>query len=442
MMNSRKTAVAILEEVFQNKAYSNIALKTTLNKYQFETNDRALITEIVYGTIKYKYTIDTILRYFIKIPFKKVDSNILNILRISIYQMKYLTKIPQYAVVNEAVDLAKKHSQGSSKFVNGVLRNYLRNTETDFCASQDEVERLCFKYSFEKWMVKSFINQYGIEKAEYILAGLNETPYVSIRINTLKTNLEEVTLKLEKLGYNLKAGNLYKNSLNIVKGSSIENNPLFKEGLITVQDESAMLAVDCMDIQKGMNLGDLCAAPGGKSTHMSEILNNTGNVSSFDIYEHKVKLIKNNAKRLGISNLTAEIMNAEEFSPQYVDSFDALLVDVPCSGLGIIKKKPEIKWFKDKKDLEDILKVQKNILNNACKYVKGGGTLIYSTCTLNKKENEETIIKFLKDHPNYELQNIDYGSRENILYPYNGMITILPNKEMDGFFISKLKRKA
>ena len=237
-----------------------------------------------------------------------------------------------------------------------------------------------------------------------------------------------------------RSGYICPEAIVINKGKSIEKNPLFKEGKITVQDESAMLVAPSIDAKEGATVLDLCSAPGGKTTHISEIMNNTGIVKAFDIHENKLSLVKENAKRLGINNISCAEMDASKFNKELENSADMVLIDVPCSGLGIIRKKPEIKYTKDIKSTKDIVAIQKKIMENAAKYVKKEGTLLYSTCTINKEENEKNINWFIKKFPEYKVEPLFYGNMSNIIYNENGTVTILPNKYMDGFFIAKLKK--
>ncbi len=440
MNTTRKIAVDILEAILNKGAYSNIVLNSKLNKSGLEDRDKALVTEIVYGTLKYKYTIDKVLSNYLKYDLKKMDSFILNILRTAIYQMMFLSKIPEFAAVNEAVDLAKKYkSIAASKLVNGVLRNYLRNKAKVHYNDNDMIESLCFKYSYEPWLVKLFVKQYGEERAEQILIGLNSTPAVTLRANSLKTNFEEAFEKLKSLDYDVKEGLVCPEAIRIIRGKSIEQNPLFKEGLATVQDESAMLVAPSMDIIPNITVLDLCSAPGGKATHISELMNNTGSVFAYDIHEDKLTLIEQNSKRLGITNIKCQVLDAAVYNDNLKDSAERVLIDVPCSGLGIIRKKPEIKWTKDLGQLNEIVRIQKSIMNNAAKYVKIGGVLLYSTCTLNKKENEDNVKWFNANFTNYKIEELFYGNLDNIIYDKYG-VTILPNEYMDGFFIAKFKR--
>lgn len=440
MNNSRKIALEILNSVIKNNSYSNIVLNSKLKESKLDDKDKALITEIVYGTLKHKYTIDKILSNFLKAPLEKQDIFLLNMLRMTIYQIKYLTKIPEFAAVNEGVELAKQYkSINASKLVNGVLRNYLRNKDKDYYDENDAVDRLCFLYSFEPWMVKMFIHQYGYDNTEKILMGLNTVPNLTVRINTLKTTYDEAFEKLKKFGYDTEDGVVCAEAIRIIRGKSIEQNPLFREGLITVQDESAMLVGSSMEIVPDISVLDLCSAPGGKATHIAELMNNRGKIRAFDIHKDKLSLIKDNAARLGITIINCDVMDAAVFNKELIDSAQRVLIDVPCSGLGIIRKKPEIKWTKNLHQLRDLKMIQRSIMENAASYVKKDGILLYSTCTINKDENEENIKWFLNKFNNYKIIPLFYGKLDNIIYSDYG-VTILPNNFMDGFFVAKLKR--
>jgi 16S rRNA (cytosine967-C5)-methyltransferase len=439
MNNSRLVAIVVIEKVLNENAYSNIVLGLELNKSDLNDKDKALVTEIVYGTLKYKYTIDKILSNFIKKGFESVDSFVLNILRMSIYQIRFLDKVPSFAVLNEAVNLTKKISnEGAARLVNGVLRNYLRDSDAKYYNEKNEIERLCFEYSFTKSLVKLFIKQYGPICAQGILNGLNYRPDVTVRANTLKLTYEEIWEKLIENGYNIEKGYASPEAIRIIKGKNIENNLLFNAGYITVQDESAMLAAVSMDLVPNLNVLDLCSAPGGKTTHIAEIMKNTGHIYAFDIHENKLSLIKENLKRIGITNTTCDVMDATIYESNLFESADRVLMDVPCSGLGIIRKKPEIKWSKHISNKEDIISIQRKIMENASKYVKKDGVLVYSTCTLNKEENEENIQWFIETHPEFEIKPFFYGEFDNIIYSVAGYVTILPNEYMDGFFIAKI----
>ena len=441
MNKSRKIAVDILDQILNKGGYSNIVMGIELNKSELEPKDKALVTEIVYGTIKYKYTIDKILSYFLKKGLKNVDSKVLNILRITIYQIKYLDKIPSFAAVNEAVELTKKYcSMGESKLVNGVLRNYLRNENTVFYNEKSLIDTLAFNYSFENWFIKIILKQYGQDTAEKIFKGLNETPAVTVRVNSLKGSYDEVWSKLEELGYAVEEGYACPEAITIRKGRNIEKNPLFVEGYVTVQDESAMLVAPSMEVNSEDTVLDLCSAPGGKTTHMAEIMGGKGKVLAFDIHKNKLNLIMENAKRLGLENIECRQGDATKYIDELKATGNKVLIDVPCSGFGIIRKKPEIKYTKNEAETKQIVAIQKNIIKNAVKYVKSGGTLLYSTCTLNKDENERNVQWLLKNFPEFSVEPLYFGKLENIVYHSEGYATILPNEHMDGFFIAKLKK--
>ncbi|MHB9943292.1 16S rRNA (cytosine(967)-C(5))-methyltransferase [Clostridium sporogenes] len=441
MDNAREVALDVLKAVLYEGAYSNIVLNKKLNKSNLKDNDKALITEIVYGTLKYKETLDIIIQSYLKNPIKTMDKNIANILRITIYQIRYLDKIPSFAAVNEAVEMSKKISIKYSKLVNGVLRNYIRTYKNKkFYDDRNNLEKFNFIYSCPKWLIKMFISQYGIETAEKILKGLNERPNITVRVNNLKIDYDEAFEKLDEYGYNIEEGYICPEAIQIIKGKNIEKNPLFIEGDITVQDESAMLVAPSMELTEESIVLDLCSAPGGKTTHISEIINNKSKVYAYDVHQNKLSLIEENAKRLGIKNIETDVCDAAVFNKELKEIAHRVLMDVPCSGLGIIRKKPEIKWTKNEKEIKNIIDIQRKIMNNGASYLKKGGILLYSTCTLNKEENEENINWFLKKHKNFKIEHLYYGDVDNIIYHKEGFVSILPNDKMDGFFIAKLKK--
>ncbi|KHD13582.1 16S rRNA (cytosine(967)-C(5))-methyltransferase RsmB [Clostridium butyricum] len=438
-MNCRKLAVKILNRVLNEGAYSNIILSKELNEVELNDKDKALLTEIVYGVLRRKRTLDVIIANFVK-DIKLMDKNILNILRVAIYQMNFLDKIPTYAACNEAVEEAKEISENDSKLVNGILRSFTKNPD-DINVPGNKIDEYAYKFSFEPWMIRLLIKQYGENVAKKIMSGLNTIPKVSIRVNELNSDYDEVYEKLEEMEYEISEGVICPEAINIKGGKSIENNPLFKEGKITVQDESAMLVAPLLDLKEGMTVVDLCSAPGGKTTHIAEILGNTGKVLAFDLHESKLGLIKENCERLGVTNVTTFAQDATKLNAELVASTDRVLLDVPCSGLGIIRKKPEIKWNKKRNDLREIIPVQREIMNNAWQYLKQGGVMIYSTCTLNKEENEENIEWFVNNHEDCEVKRIFVGKQDNLVYSREGLLTVMPNENMDGFFIAKLEKR-
>ena len=437
-MNSREVALNIINRVLIEGAYSNLVLSNELNESDLNEKDRALVTELVYGTIRRKKTLDMIISNYIK-DISLMDERVLNILRMAIYQMHFLDKVPEFAACNEAVELAKQISLQDSKLVNGILRSYTKNP--DDMDVKDKIDRLVYQYSYEPWFIRMIYKQYGEENGRKILAGLNATPKVTVRVNANKGEYDEVFERLEEMGYDVEEGYACPEAIIIKGGSSIENNELFREGLITVQDESAMLVSPLLDLKPGDIALDLCAAPGGKTTHIAELLENEGKVYSFDLHENKLSLINENVERLGLNNVEIEAMDATKLNSKYVACADKVLIDVPCSGLGIIRKKPEIKWNKSRKALKDLVPTQREIMENAWAYLKNGGTMIYSTCTLNIEENQDNVEWFLNKHKDAKVEKIFLGNMDNFIYNNDGSLTILPNEYMDGFYIAKIYKK-
>ena len=437
-MNSREVALNIINRVLIEGAYSNLVLSNELNESDLNEKDRALVTELVYGTIRRKKTLDMIISNYIK-DISLMDERVLNILRMAIYQMHFLDKVPEFAACNEAVELAKQISVQDSKLVNGILRSYTKNP--DDMDVKDKIDRLVYQYSYEPWFIRMMYKQYGEENGRKILSGLNATPKVTVRVNASKGDYDEVFERLEEMGYDVEEGYACPEAIIIKGGSSIENNELFKEGLITVQDESAMLVSPLLDLNPGDVALDLCAAPGGKTTHIAELLEDEGKVYSFDLHENKLSLINENLHRLGLNNVEVEAMDATKLNSKYVACADKVLIDVPCSGLGIIRKKPEIKWNKSRKSLKDLVPTQRAIMENAWMYLKNGGTMIYSTCTLNTEENQDNVEWFLNKYKDANVENIFLGNMDNFIYNNDGSLTILPNEYMDGFYIAKISKK-
>lgn len=437
-MNSRKLARQIVQRVLEEGAYSNLVLSNELNNNEIDDKDKGLITEIVYGTLRRKRTLDVLIGNFVK-DINLMDVTVLNILRVAIYQMYFLDKIPEYAACNEAVEEAKEVSQEASKLVNGILRNYIKD-EKEIIVPGNRIDELAYKFSFQPWMIRLFIKQYGEERTMRLMAGLNETPKVTVRVNEFKANFDEVYERLEEANYNIEEGYACPEAIAIKGGKSIEGNELFKEGLITVQDESAMIVAPLLDLTEGETVLDLCAAPGGKTTHIAELLQNTGKVLAFDLHENKLPLIEESANRLGLTNIECKTMDATKLNTEYISYADKVLIDVPCSGIGIIRKKPEIKWNKTRQQLKDLVPIQREIMENAWQYLKPGGTLLYSTCTLNNEENQENIKWFLENHNDAVIEKLYIGSNNNFIYNQDGTLTILPNDSMDGFFIGKIKK--
>lgn len=428
-MNSRKIVVELLNEVDKGK-YVNQVLKN-IQAYELDARDKNLISKIVYGVVENKIYLDYYIRKFSSVRLKKIDASILNILRMSAYQMLFLTKIPHSAVVNEAVKLTKKINHRRSGFVNGLLRNMSRDYEA-VELPKDRNEYLSIKYSHPLWLVERFIGLFGEEFTEDLLEANNETPSLVLRVNTRLINREDLMTKLEELGFVCQISDIVEEGLVVTKLGDIalDDNDLFRDGYFTVQDESSMLIAGLVDPKSDEKILDLCAAPGGKSTHLATLMDNMGQVVACDISEYKLPLIEENKKRLQLSNIQVYQNDASIYNAEFESIFDKVLVDAPCSGLGIIRRKPDIKYLKSMEDIEALTNLQDQILEQASKYVKPGGLLIYSTCTIEPMENEERIQNFLKDHA-FEIVKIDE----------NDNLQLYPNvDETDGFFCCKLRK--
>ena len=434
MNNARETVMRILYEIEYNKAYSNIAIKDALDKKDIKDIDKAFITRLVYGVISRKFTIDQYILQNSKIKLKKISKFIYIILQTGIYQLKFMDKIPQSAAVNESVKLAKRYGHGASAgFVNGVLHSVIKN---ELVIPDDKILKLAYEYSFTPELCEKWCNDFGYEFTKDLLESLNEEPGLTLRVNTLKSTADEL-IKHNSL---FKKSEIYENALNS-GGFNIARSKEYNEGLIYPQDISAMMASLVLSPKKGERVMDMCAAPGGKTTHMAALMENRGEIIASDVYSHKLDIILANAKRLGIDIIKTNLCDATGYCEEYKDGFDKILADVPCTGLGIIRKKPEIKWKEI--NLDEITGISERILTNASKYVKIGGEIVFSTCTINREENEEVIKRFLKENENFEAVDITNLLPQQLRHDTSkdGYITFYPNVDnIDGFFIAKIKR--
>jgi len=385
---SREAALKILVSVEKDGAYANLSLRDVLREMKLEKKDSALATEISLGVLKNKLYLDNIISHISSVKLKKLSVWIHNILRIGIYSIRFLDKIPNRATVDECVRLSHRYGhRASAGFVNAVLRKSIESG--DFLPeNKGSDEYISIKYSFPLWLVKKW-HDYG----EEFFASMNENPPVTVRLNTLKR---------ESLGEGFIKANS-PDAYYFVRGGSVESSEEFLNGEITVQDEASQLAVSTIGIKKGMKVLDLCAAPGGKSTYAAALCKNEGKVVSCDIHEHKLLLIEKNAQRLGLENVETLLNDASEFNESFKEAFDVVISDVPCSGLGIIRRRPDIKWTKTEEGINELVPLQRKIVLNASEYVKKGGRLMYSTCTVNSAENEENVKFFLENTEGFRL---------------------------------------
>ncbi len=400
MATARKIALKALCDVRVGGAYSNITLNKYFSENDLSVPDKSLATAIFYGVLDRTITLDYVLSQHIKTPLKKVHPEALESLRIALYQIMFMDKIPDSAAVNEAVKLIKNSKQRHlSGFVNGVLRSILR--EGINLPSGKDVKSLSIKYSCPEWIIKSFVDDYGTDDTVNLLECSLQAPPVTLRVNTLKTNSNDLIDAL--LGENINTTNAkIENALEVIGGIDVTKSHTFKDGLFHVQDVASQTVVSILLPKSNERVLDLCAAPGGKTFTMAQYMENKGEIIACDLYEKRVELIKKGARRLGITNIKT-IQNDATVKNDKIGKFDVVLCDVLCSGLGVIRRKPEIK-YKDISEYEDITLLQTQILENAAEYLQPNGRILYSTCTLRKCENEGVIERFLDKHPQYELK--------------------------------------
>ena len=453
---ARETALKILYKIDEEKAYSNIVLNSEIKKQKekLQRKDIGLISEIVYGVTTWRITLDEIIEKYSKIKLKKISKWILNILRMSIYQIIFLDKIPKSAAVNEGVNLAKKYgNRGSIGFTNAVLRKVDKKDYTELFEEKDNIKRISITTSMPEWIILELKKEgVSIEKIEEICKNSNIRPSISVRINNLKINKQELKEKLQEKGIKTEDGIL--NDFLILNNiKDIENMEEFTQGYFTVQDEVAGLTALVLNPQPGENVLDACSSPGGKTTYLAELMKNQGNIVATDIHEHRTKLVENAAKRLGINIIKTSVQDATIFNENYKEKFDKILLDVPCLGIGVLKRKPDIKWQKEQKDVDEISKIQYKILENCSKYLKKNGEIVYSTCSIFKKENERIIEKFIKNNSEIQIEKLDFEKNSQLKNEKNAnlffqnyiknckYLDVYQNEKTDGFFICKMTKK-
>lgn len=435
--NPRDAALFVLMDVDKNQAYSNLLLTKHMNQHKIAGIDKGLMTELTYGTLQHKMTLDFFLAPFIK---GKLENWVQWVLRMAVYQIHYLDRIPNHAVVNEAVQLAKYHGhKGVSGLVNGVLRAFLREGAPSFDSIKDPLERLSIETSHPEWMLENWIQAFGFEKTEQIARQNNVAPPQTIRFNTMKISIDDAIQALESEGFTVRKG-ILPESLHVA-GKTAATSALFASGQFTIQDESSMMPAHALQLEKGMTVLDMCAAPGGKTTHIAQLLDNTGHITALDLHENKLKYIHENAERLGfthISTVAADARQAQEVLEQ--KQFDRILVDAPCSGYGVIRRKPDMKYAKKPQDAERLATIQLAILNEAYSLLSPGGILVYSTCTIEPTENDEVIDAFLQTHQ--DMQELSLPDVFTAL-PHGAAKVghqVLPYPDGDGFYVVALQK--
>lgn len=451
MDKTRKLALSILYKIDKEGAYSNIVLNEMLNKNKNNLNkkDIGLISEIVYGVTTWKLTLDEIIKNHSSVKIKKISPWILNILRMSIYQIVFLDKIPKSAAVNEGVNLAKRYgNKGSIGFTNAVLRKIDKKDYEDLFEIKDKKEMISKTTSMPIWIIEEFIKE-GLtyEQIKEICRNSNKRPNISIRVNKLKTTKESLIEKLKAKNIDVTEKSELDDFIILNKAKDIENMEEFKQGLFTVQDEAAGLTALILNPKENEEVLDACSSPGGKTTYMAEIMKNKGKIEALDIHEHRTKLVEDAANRLGINIIKVHLQDATKFNKEYEEKFDKILLDVPCLGIGVLKRKPDIKWQRKVEDIKKITKIQTEILNTCSSYLKKGGELVYSTCSIFKSENQDIINKFVEENENFKIQEIILPKHAEDIKNYfekfiidRKFLQVYQNQKTDGFFICKLLR--
>lgn len=448
-MQAREAAYMMLWRIDQGDAYANLELQKFLREHDLTALDARLATEIVYGVSRMRAALDYMIARQLTRPIDQLMREVLIILRLSVYQLHYLDKAEPYAVVDEAVKLTKKFANpGLAGMVNGVLRNYLRRQPSALLPGQADLRKyLSVTLSYPGWMAERWLKQFGPEQAIAMAKYGNERPGVYLRVNTLKTDREALIAELEKQGAQADIAGLAPETLRLKKGAEALQGRLFKGGLFTVQGAASQLAAHALSPKPGSRVLDICAAPGGKTTHLAALMGNEGEIRAFDMHEHKLPLIEDNCRRMSISIVQTARADGGGLPAEYRGWADYVLLDAPCSGLGVLNVRPDSRWHKKAGDVVGLAKASYRLLEAAAKYVRPGGYICYSTCTVTEEENGGNIRRFLAAHGDFALspmENIaamvqDEPSREAALAGELQLLPFIHNTE--GFYLARLRRE-
>jgi len=434
-MDVREAAYLSLLRCESGGKYSNLEVDSAIKKYGFGGHDRALFTALVYGVIEKQITLDYLLAKLCAKPWDKVESKVKHLLRLGAYQILFLDRIPDSAACNETVELAKVHThKGTSGFINGILRSLSRTKNNLPYPEKGSDEYLSVRYACPAWLCCFWREQYGEERCEALLDAVNRNPRITLRVNTLKTDRETLMASLRALGIDCEPTSLSPHGILLSEYTPVADVTPLAEGLCFVQDEASQLCAMALGAKAGDRVLDTCSCPGGKSFGIALAMQNEGSLISMDLHESKLSLVEKGAARLGITCLTTAVQNGTKPREDLKESFDRVLCDVPCSGLGVIAKKPDLR-HKSPDDIARLPAIQYAILENGASYVKKGGALLYSTCTLNKEENEEVAQRFLAEHPEFEAsaEGMPFGKTAVTLFP--------DEHSTDGFFMARFVKK-
>ncbi len=439
----RGLAVKILNRIDRTDAYLDKLIDAEIRNSSLSPQDKALLYELVHGVIRWMTRLDWVLTGFYKGQYAKSISDIKNALRVAVYQILFLDKIPDYAIVNDAVEYVKKlQGQKAANLTNAVLRNIIRSkNKISFPSPDDEpVYYISNYYSHPVWLIKRWLRRYGREFTEQLAIANNNRPLLTVRVNNLKSNPEEIKSLLAKENFDFEEGKYLPGYFKLKQATNITDSEIFKKGLLTIQDESTGLPCYLLDVRKDMRVLDLCAAPGGKTALIADLMNNSGKITAIDKYDSRLNVLRKNLARLGVTNVKTIAVDALEFEDE--EGFDRVLVDVPCSGLGTLSKKPDIKWKRALMDIKKLNPLQLDLLRKAASLVKPGGYVVYSTCTIEPDENFEIIQQFLDENLDFELVPADKTFPPELVNKQTKCVETFPHIHgMDGSFAAKLRRK-
>ena len=446
-VSARGMAVQMLTRVETEGAYANLLLQRNISKLT-DPRDRQFVTLLVNGALKHRQTLDYALRLHLSKPMSALPHEVRSILRIGAFQLLYVDKVPQAVAVNESVELAKPYSKFTG-LVNVVLRKVMNNA-WDFPwpdSKREAVRYLSVRYSHPEWMIQRWLKRWGFEETEALCQANNEPAQTWIRTNTLKISRDDLVDRLTQEGVIVEVGLRIPESLKIQNFGALDRLESFREGLFTVQDESSQLVAHVVDPKPGQHVLDACSAPGGKTTHLAQLMDDKGEIQAFDIHTHKLELVDQLAQRLGITIIQPQLGDARDLPGVRLGTQQRVLVDVPCSGLGVLRRRADLRWHKEEQDLKDLPLLQLAIMERAASCVEVGGDLIYSTCTIEPEENFELIKTFRAEHQEFEpvnlLEDLPFTLEDSrdIKQASKGMLQLLPHRHgMDGFFLAKFRR--
>jgi len=443
---AREEALKIIYKINEKNAYSGITVNEYIKRFKPDYRDRMFISELVYGSVRWKKRIDHVIKSFSRVRIKKISPWIMNILRLGIYQILFMDSVPESASCNESVKLAKKYGHNaSSGYVNAILRNVARNISNIEYPDRENspVEYFSIIYSHPEWLVKRYLKLYGNDFTERLLCANNENPPFTIRANILKATPDKLLELLKKSGFNCKSGSYVKDAIVVDNPAGIFESDIYRGGFFQVQDESSMIAVKMLDPKPGEYIIDVCAAPGGKSAYAAGLMKNQGRIMAWDIHSQRLQLINNTVKRLGIDIVEIMQRDAVEIDRKNIGKADRVIVDAPCSGLGTIRRRPDIKWSRREEDIVKLAKIQYDILVSSSKYVRNGGIIVYSTCTTEPEENEMIIKRFLENNKEFAICDLKDNTEQVLANTLKkGYIGLFPHIHgTDGFYAAKLYKK-